>query len=1339
MGGGTDQPTDDKDRSGLDSTGEFFSVGTPLHAVRAGYVRRKADDILFEAVAAGGYAHVLAPEHSGKSSLIAATAARLETHGIKIAILDLAQIGLREGSNDPGRWYYNVAYRLLRQLRIRYDLQSWWHDRSMLSNRQRLLEFYSEIVLEHVQERVVVFIDEIQCIESMPFADQLLASIRAAHNTRTTDPDFSRLSFVLLGECDPVSLIAEPELSPFNVTQQVLLEDFTREQLDLFATELNLDGEAAAVALDRIYYWTRGQPYLCQKIARAVARGDSVHDVAEFVDGIAIGQLAGRAALHNEPHMSHIHRAIVGDEKRKEALLNLYGKIRKGIEVAADLGSPLQRRLMAVGLVVIDHDGNLRVRNRLYAAVFTARWANENLPTRLRVPAMVVGVIALFVLVPFWYTQWLPGPYLDLLTSPTIELSTARSAYENLRSFPGHADTADDFLRSFVEQRAALASTPQDIEEIALLAAELPDVGQLPDRLRAQYWDREAVAAMLEERRDAALLATLQSLIQPTQRRRQRLAGLVADDYPMLLATLPSLADGRTVFDPTAMIVTSAEGAQISQWSYATQLLQQRDSWSVTALEVVPLVRRVIVDREGSVNRVGLTLNLSHARVADLRIKIIAPSGRTVEVHTDLERVSSNDDIRIPAAQLQDFIGESLNGTWSISVRDESLGVAGQLVGWNLKLNSQGAVEDFQRGLNIPDPTERETDNVWFDRGGRYAVARATQSDSARIWDLAFGEPIRAIPVNENESLIGLDAGARRLVTATQDSINLWDTASGDRVAILPVGAASSSAVLSDDGLHVFVAIRGDIETRLELWSLESGKLVSELAVAGVPALVEIDPTGSRVAVADYDRAVRVWDFVSGAQLAQIDLPIQASTIHLSAGGDALGVVHGQAGVSLWSVARPQNPMLQEFGAGAWQLIFSPSGASALAGRPSVGFQLYSSRDGRLVGPAIGVQSHAGVSPILAFSSDEKTILTGEPASALRFWRATDMPSEPVEANALDAHPLWRPSADRVMAALPGAGGIAIGDPTGHVHILPAGASLADVQAASEDVSFLGHMADVRLLSVARSGDILASAASDNTIRIWETASGKPLSYTAHIPGDEIRQMVFAPGGGLLAVLKSQQLALLSIADGSLVAQFELGEPHGTIAFAADERLYAGGESGALRVVTRDADGAWSMQQQWTGPAAIRRIESSPRGDHLVVVDANNQASLFMLAAGQVGEATLQFPGGVEDVVFNRNGTRALFRTARWVHRVSASSSGLLWIDSALSPKPLQGARIVFASPGSGQALRPYLPAARNGFVELVELAFPGSSTAAMFGNKDELLAEWQPRLLGPRALAVAD
>ena len=590
-----------------------------------------------------------------------------------------------------------------------------------------------------------------------------------------------------------------------------------------------------------------------------MARDSIDGDVEERVDGIATTQLAGRSALHNEPHMSHIHRAVVEDAKR-EALLTLYGRVRKGIEVPADLASSLQRRLMAVGLLEIDHDGNLRVRNRLYETVFTARWANENLPTRLRVPLAVVGVIILFVLVPFWYTQWLPRTYMGMLTSPTVEAEAALTAYENLRSFPGHADTADSLFRSFVEMRAELTADEAEARVVAELAGELPNAGRLPDTLLAQFWDRQASAAIRDERRDVALITTLKSLVMSTPHRRQRAANLVSDDYPLLQASLPPQPATTMMFDPSNMLLTLAEGSRISQWSYATQTLQQRESWSMTALEVVPLLRRVAVDRTGTVSRVGLTLNLSHARLSDLRIKIIAPSGRAVEIDTGLERAASNEDIRIPATQLSDLLGESLAGTWSISVRDEALGVAGQLVGWNLKLNSQGAVEDFQRGLNIPDPVERETDNVWFDASGRYAVARAMQSDSARIWDLAYAEPVRVFAVNESETLIGLDAGARHMLTATSTSVSLWDTATGNRVRTLEAGPASSSATLTKDGRYLFVEYRGEAETRFERWSLEDATMTAELKVAGVPALVAIDPTGSRVAIADYDRAVRVWD-----------------------------------------------------------------------------------------------------------------------------------------------------------------------------------------------------------------------------------------------------------------------------------------------------------------------------------------------------------------------------------------------------------------------------------------------------------------------------------------------
>ena len=1333
MNENSDEQSTGVERARLDTTGEFFSVGTPLHAVRAGYIRRSADDVLYETLVSGRYAHVIAPDRSGKSSLIAATAARLENNGFKVAILDLEQIGVRDAGGDAARWYYSVAYRLLRQLRIRIDLQAWWQDKSILSNRQRLVEFYSEIILANMHERVVVFVDEIQCIAELPFADQLLASIRVAHNARATDPEFSRLSFALLGECDPLSLIDEAELSPFNVTQSVSLGDFSRANLDLFATELNLTADKAVEALDRIFYWTGGQPYLTQKLARSVSRRQVDGDIASGIDRVAMQQIAGRSALHNEPNMSHIHRAVVNDKKRREALLNLYGRLRKGIEVAADLGSPLQRRLIAIGLIVIDEEGKLAVRNRLYGAVFTARWANENLPAHWRTPLAAVAVFLVIVALPFWYTQLLPRSYVEVLTSDTVELQTAHEAYVNLRLFPGHVDAADILFRSFLLGRAKMSSDELQIAAVADLASTLPDAGRFPQELLAGFWDTRVRDSRREERRDDALLASLESLVLSTPNRRNRSAMLVGDDYPLLLASLVDTDRGDVVFNPDKLLLTETRAAEVVQWSLEPQGLRRREIWTMTALEVAPLVRRVIVDQAGVVGRIGLTINLSHTRATDLRIKVIAPSGRAVEIDPGVDRASAKEDLRIPASQLREMLGEPLGGTWSLSVRDEELGVAGRLVGWNLNLNSQGLIEDFQRGLNISDPVERETENLWFSADGRFAVARATQSDSARVWDLAFAKPVRAVAVNELEHLIGLSAGARLLITATQDTINLWDTATGNRVATLPVGAASASSMLSGDGAHLLVQQRTDSDTTLELWSLDTASIVAQLEIAGTPALVSLDAGGSRVAIADYDRAVRVWDFADGSLIVQIDLAAQPSEIDLAAGGETLGVVFGEEGASFWRLDQPSHPLLEEFGEGRWQLQFSPSGTKVAVGRPDEGFQVYESSDGRLLGPSLGSGASGVRANLLGFSADEQILLTGGTGSAIRFWRVPGLPAQiDIDAQSTNAS-IWPPSGDAVAAATPDAATIVIGDEQGDVHILPANAGREALLAKAQDLSFYGHNAEVRSLEVSRDGLLVASTADDNSLRVWSIADGLPMPFIGNIPGDPVDGLAFSPDGSMLGILNGNNATVIDTGTGAWLARFEFGERHTALAFADGDHLYLGSETGALRLITRQTGSAWNSQILWQGSAAIRWLEASPRSQFLVLVDQNNLAQQFSLAEGRLGEATIQLPSSVEEVVFTPVGPRVLIRTSNWVHRASSSATGLVWTDAVLAPKAVRGARIVLGDTAGNRAAALgnhfYLPVAGDGHVRLAKLGFTASGVPGLFGNKDHLIEEWQRKL----------
>ncbi|HNP36716.1 MAG TPA: AAA-like domain-containing protein [Woeseiaceae bacterium] len=1318
-------------RSKLDSTGEFFSVGTPLHAVRAGYIRRRADDLLYEAAIAGRYAHIIAPGRSGKSSLIAATAARLEHNGVRVAILDLAQIGAREGAQDAGRWYYNVAYRLLRQLRIRVDLQTWWQDKSVLSNRQRLVELFAELILGNVEQPVVVFVDGLQCIAELPSADQMLTSIRAAHNARVTDPAFNGLTFILSGECDPQELVSEADASPFHVSQPIPLDDFTRKDLQIFATELNLGADDAIEALDRIFYWTRGQPYLSQKLARAVAREVQAGNINAQVDRITAQQLTGKAALTNEPHLSYVHRQIVARSKQREKLLNLYGRIRKGITVQADLGSPLHRRLMAIGLLEVDETGELRVRNRIYESLFTARWANENMRVQWRAPTLVAAAILLVIAVPFAYTQLLPKPYARALSSPASTLIDAESSWQNLRSFPGHAAGADNLFRHYLTQAAANSTSAGEILAIASLAEALPDAGSLPQQLQADFWDRRRSLAARAELRDDALLASLQSLILSTPERRNRAAALVGQDYPLLLASVVPPASGQRIFDPVNLLLTSVVAGKLHQWQYNNGVFSPRAPWSLTALEVRPLVRRVVVDQQGITRRLGLTLNISHPRFTDLRLKLIAPSGRAVEIKLDVPSASSNDDLKVPARILQPLVGESLTGTWTLSLRDEATGVAGHLVGWNLNLNGQVLEEGFQRGISIPDPIERETDQFWTSIDGQFAVARAAQSDSARIWSLALAKPLATIPINVNERLVGLDANAQQLVTATRESVSTWDIDSGVRIATLPVGQGSASASLTPDRQHLFVQRHGDFETEFELWDLGGGSPPIEFIVAGVPGIVALDADGQHIAIADYDRAVRVWDFGSGELLAQLDLPLQPTHIELDASGRTLGAMFGRAGLSVWQIDAAGQPLLEEFGDGNWQFRFSPTGARMVAGRGGSGFQVYSTADGSLLGPPLGLVGETGAlltdSP-LYFGSDEDLLVTGGPNAALRLWQIPD--GRPAHEASDDLHMTWSPAGDAIAATLPDLSALAIADRSGHVHLRAINGEAVAVATADEDISFLGHNRAVRLLATSPGGDLLASVGADNSIRVWASSDGRPKEYMEYLPGSPIQNIAFSPDGELLGILVNNRVHILATSNGATVLDLELGTTHTAIAFRDANSLYVGSESGAVKIISRDSVTGWNVQHMWQGDSAIRYLVASPRGDVLLVVDDDRQVQQFDLKEGRLATMVVTLPSRVHDVVFSPSGSRVLVRTSRWVHRLGSSANGLLWLDAMFVPRPLHGAKIVFGELGqqtNGNDF--YLPVARDNGAQLRHFKFDDDQGAGLFGSHESLLRTWQQRL----------
>jgi hypothetical protein len=97
-----------------------------------------------------------------------------------------------------------------------------------VSVTQRWMQAIRQVVLPRYVGRVVIFVDEIDAVRSLPFStDEFFAGIREFYNARPEDEKLERLTFCLLGVATPSDLIRDTRTTPFNIGQRIELHDFT--------------------------------------------------------------------------------------------------------------------------------------------------------------------------------------------------------------------------------------------------------------------------------------------------------------------------------------------------------------------------------------------------------------------------------------------------------------------------------------------------------------------------------------------------------------------------------------------------------------------------------------------------------------------------------------------------------------------------------------------------------------------------------------------------------------------------------------------------------------------------------------------------------------------------------------------------------------------------------------------------------------------------------------------------------------------------------------------------------------------------------------------------------